>query len=624
MANFIYSIEDFFSKCLFDNNVEGFFIAPYQRGYKWKSATKFDQVPVLLTDLYEAYKKPSNTKGKEYFLQYITVKSNKENRQNVFEVIDGQQRLTTISLLFYVLEEDTFNQKNITIKNDKALLNFARYSKERKHIFKEIIELSNSNDIDFISIKKQDVFYMLQAVICIKNFFNILKEKNPDNFDVFITFIRENVKIILNKEDEYTSAEEVFSSLNSNQVPLTNAYLIKGLLLTKASRGYTENRKKHFKEIMDERAVMGRTWDEMNSWFDQKEIALYFFEKEKDCLAEMLKLINFKQKEDKDIVIDAFRDKLKGGGQVYNDSYELFNHFHDNIITSDEAVQCLNEVKHYFKRLQSWYYDDYIHNLLGYYLLYNRNQLNTILTLSNEALITKLKDFIVSKIPLSDELKDLKYIPSNSNSNKKIQDILLVLSVFPSGEEINEKMNYRFDFKEYLEENWSLEHIFPQNPNSDNVVINDDKPWIIEAISNKIKELKKADNQDVINQLEETKQKVENNKDVPSNSIEFIYNDFTEKQTHSLGNMALLSGSVNSALSNGFFNTKRKILLSRINRGSFVPKHTIDVFSKMLEVDKESEHQFDTTLVKWTIKDLNSHFEWIKNQLEIIKNELSK
>jgi hypothetical protein len=49
-------------------------------------------------------------------------------------------------------------------------------------------------------------------------------------------FIKEDVKIILNKEDEFTSAEEVFSSLNANKVPLTNAYLIKGLLLTKAAR----------------------------------------------------------------------------------------------------------------------------------------------------------------------------------------------------------------------------------------------------------------------------------------------------------------------------------------------------------------------------------------------------
>ena len=235
-----------------------------------------------------------------------------------------------------------------------------------------------------------------------------------------------------------------------------------------------------------------------------------------------------------------------------------------------------------------------------------------------------MKEFIVSKIPVSDSLNDLKYKPNKTKSNKKVQDILLILSVFPSGEEINKKMNYRFNFKEYLEENWSLEHIFPQNPNSDNVDIKDDKSWILEVINDKISELNKENNKEEVVKLKETIQKIENDETVPSNSITFIYEDFTEEQTHSLGNMALLSGSVNSALSNGFFNTKRKILLSRINRGSFVPKHTIDVFSKMLEVDKQSEHQFDTTLVKWTIKDLNSHFEWIKNQFETIKNELSK
>jgi len=641
MANFIFSIEDFFSKCLIEHNVEAFFVAPYQRGYKWKSATKFDQVPVLLTDLYEAFKKSQDVgEANEYFLQYITVKPNKENHQTVFEVIDGQQRLTTISLMFYVLESNPFNEENITVKKGKALLNFARYTGRKKHIFNEIIDEFHKG-VDYTIIEKQDLFYMLQAVKCISDFFTILENTNKETFKDFIKFIRENVKIILNKEDEYTSAEEVFSSLNSNQVPLTNAYLIKGLLLTKASRGYTENRKKHFKEIMDERAIMGRTWDEMNSWFNQKDVSIYFFGDVKDGLEEMLKLIEFTTDDKDDNIVNEFRKKLKDGGEQYKSTYELFNTFHDNIITAEDAVNCLMEIKHYFKRLQDWYSNDFIYNLLGYYLLYKREEaknnneidklksLKDLIKLSNKDLIIKLKDFIVSQIQPTDELKNLKYSGSKKIKTK-IQDNLLILSVCPSGEELNEKLKYRFNFKEYIEEEWSLEHIFPQNPDKDDIVnIEEDSVWILEEIKNRIKKLSKTkklktDNKEEIEKLTETKQKIEKSKAITSNEIEFIYNDFNDEQTHSLGNMALLSKSVNSALSNGFFNAKRKILLSRINKGNFVPKHTIDVFSKMLEVDKKSAYQFDTTLVKWTTKDLDSHFEWIKNQLETIKTELSK
>ena len=48
MKRFIYSIQDIFNResgCLFDYNAKGFYIAPYQRGYKWKSESFHDQVP---------------------------------------------------------------------------------------------------------------------------------------------------------------------------------------------------------------------------------------------------------------------------------------------------------------------------------------------------------------------------------------------------------------------------------------------------------------------------------------------------------------------------------------------------------------------------------------------------
>ena len=101
---FIYNIQNIFSddveSVLSTTKMKKFYIGPYQRSYKWKSEGKFDQVPQLLNDIYDAWNKDYKS---EYFLQYITVKADSTNRW--LEVIDGQQRLTTLSLFFYQLEK---------------------------------------------------------------------------------------------------------------------------------------------------------------------------------------------------------------------------------------------------------------------------------------------------------------------------------------------------------------------------------------------------------------------------------------------------------------------------------------------------------------------------------------
>ena len=90
---FIYNIRNLFSKeegsIFHSTRMKMFYIGPYQRSYKWLSEGKFDQVPQLLSDIYDAW---HNSPESEYYLQYITVKADSANHW--LEVIDGQQRLT--------------------------------------------------------------------------------------------------------------------------------------------------------------------------------------------------------------------------------------------------------------------------------------------------------------------------------------------------------------------------------------------------------------------------------------------------------------------------------------------------------------------------------------------------
>ncbi len=613
MSNFIFSIQEIFTKCLDEHKVSGYYIGPYQRGYKWKSKTIHDQVSVLLSDLYDAFlKKNDRQSNTEYYLQYITVKKTKQDGNEVFEVIDGQQRLTTLTLLFNILEK-YFETENIAKKSDNYLLQYSRYIGTDTNIFDIIHDLLDEPTTDIEKVEEQDKFYLYGAAKTICTFFKILKENDGEKFIPFVDFIKNDVKIILNKEDEFTSAEEVFSSLNANKVPLTNAYLIKGLLLTKASRiSIAEGQKKHFKEIMDERTMMAKTWDEMHNWFSHPDVGKYFFGNETAGMDVALSLIEHPKNNSEHSIIELFRNSLESSGNKFENKYELFNQFHENITTSGDAFDYLIKIKHLYKRLRNWYEDNNWYNLLGFYLQ-TGEKLESIINDTQNELSKKLNKQLVKNLTHKVK-KDGKWVENDISNlrypNNKINKILLALSVFPEGIDRRKEQNYRFDFFSYSKEGWSLEHIFPQNPGSKPIDFADDKDWLIQQCG-------KNEKHDLV-------KKIQNNEPLTGDDLSFIYNSFPD--VHILGNMALLSSSVNSALSNGLFNTKRKILLKKLNRGSFVPKHTIDVFAKMLEAKEDEEsslEEFDKDMIIWSEQDAAAHLNWIKSRIKQLKNEFT-
>ena len=100
-----------------------FFIPDYQRGYRWEKQEIID----LLTDLYTYAKAVfrQETTSKFYCLQPLVVK---ERAENNYEVIDGQQRLTTIYLLLnYLNEENPFKLTYETRKNCEDFFEQRKY-----------------------------------------------------------------------------------------------------------------------------------------------------------------------------------------------------------------------------------------------------------------------------------------------------------------------------------------------------------------------------------------------------------------------------------------------------------------------------------------------------------------
>ena len=75
-----------------------FVVPEYQRPYVWQE----DNVQELIEDLYYAFE---NKPNHEYFLGALVLKRTKELQFNEYELLDGQQRLTTLCLMIAVLRD---------------------------------------------------------------------------------------------------------------------------------------------------------------------------------------------------------------------------------------------------------------------------------------------------------------------------------------------------------------------------------------------------------------------------------------------------------------------------------------------------------------------------------------
>src|SRR5690554_78877 len=122
-----------------------FFIPSYQRGYRWTEK----QVEELLEDIWAfAINPPKQEEGKMhpfYCLQPIVVKQ-KNGIADEWEVIDGQQRLTTIFLILKNLESQIEKDQ----KNIKRV--FYETREESEKFLTEIKEVDSEKNIDFYHI----------------------------------------------------------------------------------------------------------------------------------------------------------------------------------------------------------------------------------------------------------------------------------------------------------------------------------------------------------------------------------------------------------------------------------------------------------------------------------------
>ena len=599
MKELIFSVKNIFdskdkSGCLTQYKADFYHIPAYQRGYKWGSG-EGEAVTLLLEDLLSAFRQ----KKEEYYLQYITVKPMTiEEKGLCLEVIDGQQRITTLSIILSVLaylsDEPSLNYANEKLHYAIRENFFDEYVYDTKNLKK----INGTRWKDFIEeggeeLNKQDVYYLHAAV---RKCFSFIEDNKNKDFSRsgFYDFVLNSTKVIVNSIEQHVASETVFKNLNSNQVPLSETELIKALLITNAGRKQVNQSEAHFREVMEVRLGLGRMWDDIQNWSNIPSIKTFYFNSRDDAMHEFLKLVALV------MGIKSLSDKQKSKTE---NKRQLFNFF-----SKADVKEVIAQMVELHKRLADWYSQDNLYHLIGFCRFAKNsghNDLKFIADCYKASTKPELNEFLKSKknkLIKGEEGNALNPSAlSYGEDTDQIHAILLSLSVFSqSADSEKQNISRRFDFNSFVKEQWSLEHIFPQTPEGKkNVLTDDDKENIRKMLKDEeidiSEELEKALNAD---------KRDENQKNLISKAISEC------KSVHGIGNLCLLTVQNNSELSCGFFNDKRKKILSMLQEGSFVPRHTFDVFSKMFEGSKED-------LSLWSLDDIKAHMEHIAKRMEV-------
>lgn len=591
MSNLIYTVEEIFGNTaesyLAKNNKDFYNIPVYQRGYKWKP----EQVTKLLEDVNNFV--PEDNKF--YCLQNITLVPSKT--APVFNVVDGQQRLTTLVVILSYL-----NQTEIA----KGKVRFPENSirQETNKFLNEIIavdasELLNKEWDDFIEefpdFDHQDIFYLFTAYQAIDIWFN---ENKVDKAD-FTKKILNHVRLIANSISDDSKEEKIFGNLNSKRVPLDGSDLVRAMLITRVA--YEESRKtdttKDIVRINERRVRIGWELDDINNWWSKVEVKSYFqrfVSIKSDEISDGNKLF----KDDKypiNLLLLLFAEK-KGESKLTLEFIEKNN---------NNALELYKEIIKLHSTLKDWFNDREIYHYLGFLFAQSQIKFKDVWNLWNtetnaredfkKLLKTSIKKTVINEETTTSINSDtVNWYDDEQNSLVKI---LVLLDVYWSTKS-SQVFLPPSAFEKYGHD---IEHIFPQNPKE----IKDKMSYIKFLIENNLAK----ENKKLMTEFETMADEPEFQKRVN----EYIQKYVGEIKTNSIGNLVLLDASKNRSIGNNLYSVKRAALIDDINRGTYMRPHTLKVFVRYFDSGKNE----NTDHSHWTNTDILANAKAIENTLNV-------
>jgi len=535
-----------------------FFIPSYQRGYRWTKR----QVDDLLDDVWDFITKPSKKENEWYCLQPIVVKKTNDH----FEVLDGQQRLTTIFLILKHLESHNESEKK-PFDIEYETRNTERInSKDFLQKIDSKTEEESKTNIDY--------FHIFQAFEKIKDWFQE-KTNQGARATEFITPFLKSTKVIWYEVASDKDAIEIFTRINMGKIPLTNAELIKALFLNSSNFPNSDS-----EEIRLRQLEIASEWDRMENALQNDELWYFINKSENELSTRLEHIFNIM--------------KSMEGVQNGDDHYSTFRFFSKKFKsnTKDEIDNNWKEIKTTFQTIEEWFSDRELYHKIGFLITSGEK----ITNLLKEVKKRPKKDFIkwldsekIAEKVECDNLEGLEY------GDYKIKNILLLHNIKTML--LNENETSRFPFDRFKKEKWDIEHIHAIAAEV-KVKQENQKEWL----DNNFVKTEQHEDEDLNSKIESIKSE---NKPIPDEDFQTLIEYVLGEEDNGLQNLCLLDRGTNRSYKNDSFKKKRQKIIENEKNGTFIPVCTRNVFMKYY-----SEELKDLDL--WNENDRAKYFEDIK------------
>lgn len=576
-----------------------FYIKDYQRGYRWEE----QQVKSLLDDLLE-FNHDNHTL--KYCMQSLVVKKAERNAvahtrtlselitpdavkseetessncDSAWELIDGQQRLTTTLLVLNCCYE--------ALKKPPA----------------------PPYQIYYQLIRNIDEYYINHAKKVIDDWFDSFGSKSDDIRSEIRGKINSDIQFIWYEVESNANSVEIFTKLNIGKIPLTNAELFKAQLLN-PDRIDKKDREKEVKENVT-LASIAFEWDKIEQSLRDNDFWSFISNEMLDAETRI------------DYLLRLYAIQIKYEGEIDSaiqeadglfpflaiNSYIRKHKMDSNSIACNETIW--KEIVSIHDRLKSWYTNNKLYHYIGFLIATGKSGIKVITELVKDT--DKKKKSEVKEIVFDKIRKQMKNVTldnlSYSKDSQRIRSVLLFFNLFTM---VQSKTDSRFSFKQYKDPkiHWDIEHIHARATDEEIRAIKDPdkRKDFLESLKKQFEEINDQEAVQKINQFILTEVSTNN-----INEDEFL--DFCCKITdkygnydeNGIGNLTLLDAETNRSYHNALYPIKRIRIIERDKGEVFIPVCTKNVFLKMYSSNFSN-------MMEWTKDDAEDYLSAMKKAL---------
>ena len=552
----------------------------------------------------------------------------------VWEIIDGQQRLTTIFLLYkYLLDQKGWDAETLKEEEDgKELYHIYYATRDGSSQFLEGLTIKTIEDSDEESLKDNvDYYHMANAFKYIGKWIktdgktiNIRYQLGGSLDNIRTSFFKllngmsdtkgGSVQVLWYEIAEIKEKNNIkeFQKINTGKIRLTDAELIKGLFLLK--KNFTSG-DKYIKqsELALEWEYIENTLHANNFW--------YFLQKKGYDMPNRIDLLFnliYKKNALKEIPEIEWDSKIKEIDARLMDTRqsEIFRFYYNRFEgkmgedLQQEVAVAWDEVMELFRTLDDWFCTPSIYNYIGLLSQCGEDLCRLVLhfeympeTICRDDFEKYLKERISYHLrgaKIDDENKQI--LNTYDKDHDTIYKLLLTLNIHLLNEQ-NQKLEsesdvYKFPFDVLSAQNWDIEHIDSFHTNALKKE-KDKREWIKTAMADRKDELKD-------DEVAALKQKLDEN--ALDDAINILKKNAQEVEVdeeikNTIGNLTLLDAATNRMYGNSLFCTKRRIIIERIKQGVFVPIATQYIFAKFFD-------EKGTNRSLWTKEDMEAYHKY--------------